>query len=288
MKQEKKISLHAWVSVLLLFAFAYAIGCGAGAVRNYSMKREGGKNATPREEQITVNGGITVASQDWGLGFHGEGTRPDGTASVEELSAYDAYYVENTEEKVLYLTFDCGYENGNTEAILDALKKHGVTGTFFVVGHYLESAPALVKRMVQEGHTVGNHTWGHPDISKLSEERFAEELHKVEEAFLVLTGTEMPKICRPPQGKYSEQSLSIAKKLGYQTFFWSLAYADWDQNKQPTAEEALEKLTKRIHPGAIVLLHNTSSTNAAILDTLLTKWEAMGYRIAPLTELYEK
>ena len=140
--------------------------------------------------------------------------------------------------------------------------------------------------MVEEGHTVGNHTWHHPDMSQISTmESFQKELEDVETAYQNITGQEMPRLYRPPQGKYSESNLEMAKELGYHTFFWSLAYVDWYDNDQPSKEEAFEKLLGRIHPGAIVLLHSTSDTNAAILDELLTKWEEMGYQIRPLTEL---
>ena len=187
---------------------------------------------------------------------------------------------------MIYLTFDCGYENGNTGAILDALKKHNAPGTFFVVGHFLESAPELVKRMVTEGHTVGNHTYHHPDMSSISDKAsFQKELEGVSKLYKEITGKEMTKYYRPPQGKYSTENLKMAKELGYQTYFWSLAYVDWNVDAQPTKEEAFNKLLPRVHPGAIVLLHNTSKTNGEILDELLTKWEEMGYTFKPLSEL---
>jgi peptidoglycan-N-acetylmuramic acid deacetylase len=140
--------------------------------------------------------------------------------------------------------------------------------------------------MIAEGHTVGNHTYHHPDMTQISDiASFQKELEEVETLFKETTGQEISRYYRPPQGKYSEANLEMAKELGYQTFFWSLAYVDWDQNDQPTKEEAFEKLLGRIHPGAIVLLHNTSSTNGAILDELLTKWEEMGYRFGRLGDL---
>lgn len=226
------------------------------------------------------------AVKDWGLGFGESGSQPTGNASAEELKAYNAWFIGGSEEKVIYLTFDCGYENGNTPAILDALKKHQVSAAFFVVGHFLESAPDLVQRMVNEGHTVGNHTFHHPDMSAIStQEAFQAELDQVKSLYREVTGQEMASIYRPPQGKYSTQNLQMAKELGYQTFFWSLAYVDWDTEHQPTHEEALSKLTARIHPGAVVLLHNTSKTNGEILDELLTKWEELGYRFGTLSEL---
>lgn len=229
------------------------------------------------------------AEGNWGLSFQEEGKTPIGNASTEELRPYQAAYADDTEEKVLYLTFDAGYENGNMAPILDALKKHNATGTFFVVGNFLESSPDLAKRMVEEGHIVGNHTYHHPDMSQIStKEAFQKELQDVEQLFLEITGQEMSHYYRPPQGKYSIKNLEMAKELGYCTFFWSLAYVDWLEDQQPSKEEAFSKLLTRIHPGAVVLLHSTSATNAAILDELLTKWEEMGYHFAPLSQLAKK
>ena len=229
------------------------------------------------------------ASENWGLGGYGNEVKPTGIASAEELKKYNAYYVGNGDEKVIYLTFDAGYENGNTGPILDALKKHQATATFFVVGHYLESAPELVKRMVEEGHSVGNHTYHHPDMSKISDmESFRKEMEGVSELFFQITGKELSMYYRPPQGKYSTENLKMAKDMGYHTFFWSLAYVDWYQDKQPSREEAFDKLLGRIHPGAVVLLHSTSSTNGEILDELLGKWEEMGYTFQSLDHLIDK
>lgn len=235
-----------------------------------------------------LNHPLMPGTENWGLGFGAAGSKPTGNASVAEMKEYNAYYMAEGEEKKIYLTFDCGYENGNTCAILDALKKHHATGTFFVVGHYLESAPELVRRMVEEGHAVGNHTYHHPDMSKISDQtKFQEEMDSVRTLFQEVTGQEMPMYYRPPQGKYNVQNLRMAKDLGYATFFWSLAYVDWNVDAQPSHEEAISKLTSRIHPGAIVLLHNTSKTNGEILDELLTKWEEMGYSYGMLEELLE-
>ena len=221
-----------------------------------------------------------------GAEFSGDGKPPVANATYEDLKQYDAYYAENTDQKVIYLTFDAGFENGNTPAILDALKKHNVPATFFVVGNFLSDNPDLIKRMVEEGHIVGNHTYTHPDMSKISTmESFSKEIQDVEKLYQEITGKEMIKFYRPPQGKYSEENLKMAKELGYKTFFWSLAYVDWYQDKQPTKEEAFDKLLGRIHPGAVVLLHNTSSTNGQILDELLTKWEEMGYTFKSLDQM---
>lgn len=232
---------------------------------------------------------LTLASEDWGLSFGEAGAQPVGNAPAEDLAWYDAYFVGDDSEKVIYLTFDCGYENGYTEPILDALKKHQVPATFFVVGHFLETAPDLVKRMVEDGHMVGNHTYHHPDMSSISSlDAFQKELGDVADAFHDITGTKLSTYYRPPQGKANAENIKMAQQLGYDTIFWSLAYVDWDPDKQPSHDTAFDKLTSRIHPGAIVLLHNTSQTNGEILDELLTRWEEMGYRFESLESLRTK
>ena len=226
------------------------------------------------------------ADGNWGLGFPGEGQKPVGNADAAYLKQFNAFYVGDTPEKIIYLTFDAGYENGHTAAILDALKKHNAHAAFFLVGNYMETSPELVKRMAAEGHIVGNHTFHHPDMSKLSDKAaFEKELTSLEDLYQQTTGQTMKKYYRPPQGKYSESNLKLANDMGYKTFFWSLAYVDWYENKQPTREEAFKKLLGRIHPGAIVLLHSTSQTNSEILDELLTKWEEMGYHFGTLDEI---
>lgn len=223
---------------------------------------------------------------NWGLSFQKAGDAPAGNATAEELAEYNAYYIEETDEKVMYLTFDAGYENGCTAKILDILKKHEVPAAFFLVGNYLESEPGLVKRMAAEGHIVGNHTFSHPDMSAISsEENFRNELEKLEELYQKTTGEKMLKIYRPPQGRYSESNLKLAKEMGYTTVFWSLAYVDWYEDQQPSREEAFKKLIPRIHPGAIVLLHSTSETNAEVLDALICKWKDMGYEFKPIVNL---
>ena len=222
------------------------------------------------------------------MSFPEEGKPPTANATAEYLRQFNAYYARDTDEKVVYLTFDAGYENGCTPAILDALKKHNAPAAFFVVGNYIKTSPELVKRMADEGHIVANHTYHHPDMSKIStKESFLQELTSLEELYRQTTGQAMAKYYRPPQGKYSEDNLRMAKELGYTTFFWSLAYVDWIQDQQPTREEALEKLIGRVHPGAVILLHSTSQTNAAILDELLTQYEQMGYRFGSLDELVQ-
>lgn len=223
----------------------------------------------------------------WGLSFPREGEPPVGNAGKEALMQYNAAYLGDTGEKTIYLTFDAGYENGCTAQILDVLQKHQVPAAFFLVGNYIEQNPDLVRRMVAEGHIVGNHTYHHWDMSKIGDmETFRKELESLEGLYQATTGETMKKYYRPPQGIYSEENLKMARELGYHTVFWSLAYVDWLNDNQPTSEEAFGKLIPRIHNGAVVLLHSTSKTNAAILDDLLTRWEELGYTFATLDQLF--
>lgn len=259
---------------LLLLAGAFTLGSLLGILTG---------TLSPTKETSA-----SVQSASWGLSFQEEGKRPAGNATIDDLKQHNAYYASDTDEKILYLTFDAGYENGNTPAILEALKKHQAPAVFFAVGNFIKDNPDLIKRMITEGHIVGNHTMTHPDMSQISSmESFQKELEGVEELYTSVTGEPMTKFYRPPRGVYSTENLSMAKELGYSTFFWSLAYVDWIQEQQPSKEEAFQKLIPRIHPGAIVLLHNTSSTNAAILDELLTRWEEMGYQFHSIKELTE-
>lgn len=269
MKKKYVEKLKWYGGTVLFLLFGYLFGVNIGKV----------------VEVVNTNFITNFESYSWGLGYGEAGTTPVGNTSAEELELYDAYYVGDENENVIYLTFDAGYENGNTEAILDALDKHDASATFFIVGYYLEENPELVLRMLEEGHTIGNHSYYHPDMTIKSEEEFIEELETLEDLYLEVTGEEISNYYRPPQGKYSVENLKVAQSMGYETVFWSLAYVDWYQDDQPTKEEAFEILLNRIHPGAIVLLHSTSQTNAEILDELLTEWEEMGYTFKSLEEL---
>lgn len=262
------------IRVIAILVISYFVGYGLAKLTNHSEDNKGQETAAIASES------------NWGLGFSKEGMPPTANATADELKQYNAYYIGDTSKKTIYLTFDAGYENGNMEPILAALKKHNVKATFFVVGNFVKTCPELLKEMIKEGHTIGNHSMTHPNMSKMATmEAFKKELGDLEALYKETTGTEMTKFYRPPQGKYSEENLKMANGLGYKTFFWSLAYVDWYQDKQPTKEQAFSKLLKRIHPGAIVLLHSTSKTNGEILDELLTKWEEMGYSFGTLQEL---
>lgn len=227
-------------------------------------------------------------SESWWLSYGEPGaqTQPRGNAKQSDLSWYGAYYLGSPDEKVVYLTFDCGYENGNTELILSALANHNAKATFFMTGQFLETAPDLVKRILEEGHEAGNHTWNHPDMSAFTDMAdFQKELDDVANLFYEITGTEIGPYYRPPEGRCSEENLRWAKELGYHTIFWALAHVDWYQDNQPDPQESIDRLTSRVSPGAVVLLHNTSQTNGTIIDDLMTKWEELGYTFRPLSDL---
>ncbi len=243
----------------------------------------GMKNSFIQKDEKVVE---AMSTGSWGLSFQEEGKAPVIDVDANELKELGGYYLGDETKKEIYITFDAGFENGNTPKILDALKKHNVKATFFLVGNYLETCPDLVKRMAEEGHIVANHTYHHKDMATItSEEVFLEELKGMETKYQEITGKELGKFYRPPQGKFSEEHLLWAKDYGYKTVFWSLAYVDWNENDQPSKEEAMEKLTSRIHPGAVVLLHSTSDTNGNIMDDILKKWKEMGYTFGTLDQL---
>lgn len=240
---------------------------------------------------------MTVAEGDWGLSFQNQGEVPIGNVEAGYLKDFNAFYFDsncasgsglnkNEKEKTAYLTFDAGYENGYTNDILDVLKKQKVPATFFLVGNYFKDEPSIVKRMVNEGHIVGNHAMTHPNMSAISNvDDFKNELTGVEKSYEEIIGKPMKKFYRPPQGKFSEVNLKQAKDLGYTTVFWSLAYMDWLNDDQPTRENALNKLVPRMHNGAIILLHTTSKTNSLILNEFLELMKSEGYEFKTVEEL---
>ena len=230
-------------------------------------------------------------TQSWYTKRNKEHKQPTLDSKQEIIEKYGGYYVdkkyaERDDEKVVFLTFDAGYENGNVEKILDTLKAEDVKGAFFILENLINRNPELVKRMADEGHTVCNHTAKHKDMTKVDNiEDFRAELSALETLYTEKTGKEMAKFYRPPEGKYDERSLSFANELGYKTIFWSLAYADWDNNNQPSPEKALKILLDNIHNGAVILLHPTSATNAEIMPRLIKSLKAEGYRFGTLNEL---
>ncbi len=215
-----------------------------------------------------------------------DGLQPDAQPEFSFISDYDGYWIGSSDDKVIYITFDAGYENGNMAPILDALKKHNAPAAFFLVGHYIKSSPELVRRMMEEGHLVCSHSDNHKDMSAMTDfETFQKEMTGLEDTSRSVTGKEIEKYFRPPEGKFSETCLRYTQKLGYKTVFWSFAYKDWYVDNQPSAQSAMDTIISRTHPGMVALLHATSSTNAAIMDDLLTEWEKMGYRFESLDHL---
>ena len=214
-------------------------------------------------------------------------TRPTLDSALSVIEGHDCIWLSgDTRDKVIYLTFDAGYENGNVAKVLDALKKHNAPGAFFILENLIDRCPDLVCRMRDEGHLVCNHTARHPDMSAISDKAlFAKQLLALEKSYEALTGEKLAPFYRPPQGRFTERNLKFAEEMGYTTVFWSFAYADWDNQRQPDPAKAKEKILAHTHPGMVLLLHPTSGTNAAILDDLLTAWEGEGYTFGSLCDL---
>lgn len=207
----------------------------------------------------------------------------------DPLDKYDGYFVGDTSSKVIYLTFDEGYENGYTGVILDILKANDVKAAFFVTKSYIKSNPDLVKRMAAEGHIVGNHTTTHPQmpdtLSKKGVEGVKKELNDTADYYKEITGEDMPLFYRPPEGVWSEATLYITKSMGYKTILWSMAHKDWDRNNQPGKEASYNFVDTYYHNGAILLLHAVSKSNTEALGDIIKNMREKGYRFAPLTEL---
>ncbi|NLB89295.1 MAG: delta-lactam-biosynthetic de-N-acetylase [Syntrophomonadaceae bacterium] len=232
-------------------------------------------NRTPEKTEPATE------SLSWYLRPNLNHTIPEGPVNaLDLLNQYQAFYVKPDAGNKIYLTFDEGYELGYTPQILDILKANDVKATFFITGHYLKSQPELVKRMVNEGHMVANHTWNHPNLAKVTPEKLQEEILKLEEEFKNLTGTEMPRYIRPPEGAYSETSLKLTSELGYKTVFWSLAFHDWDPNNQPGRDYSYQYVMDHIHPGAVILLHAVSQSNTEALNDIIVDLQKEGYEFA--------
>ena len=230
--------------------------------------------------------GYSTKSYDWYFKTNNDHARPPLPAEFNFIKQHDTYWIgKEGVGKTIYLTFDAGYENGNVRKILDILKDKGVPATFFILENLAKREPELVKRMADEGHLIGNHTATHKDMTKLTDDEFAEELFKLERAEKEYAGVDVAKFYRPPMGTFSERDLALAKKLGYKTIMWSYAYADWDNNAQPQPDKALELLLGHTHEGMVLLLHPTSATNAEILDDFIDRLKSDGWRFGTLTEL---
>lgn len=227
---------------------------------------------------------------NWFCAHRKDHLQPKADPSIAFIDEYNGYYIDknhgdNCQEKVIYLTFDAGYENGNVERILDTLKSENAPAAFFILGHMIEKETELVMRMQNEGHLVCNHTFTHKSMVNKDKETFCAELERLEQACIEKTGKAIDKFYRPPEGKFDEASLKYASEMGYKTVFWSFAYDDWDNARQMSTERAKNKILDNIHNGEIMLLHPTSSTNAEILGDVISELKSQGYRFGTLNEL---
>lgn len=214
---------------------------------------------------------------------------PGFPENADEILKHGGIFIDNnavnSNEKKIYLTFDAGYENGNVEKILDIMRDENVQGAFFVLSNLINKNPELIKRMVNEGHLVCNHTSNHKDLTKLNDGEILANLARLEKQYKDLTGMEMEKIFRFPEGRYNISALKLLQENGYKSVFWSMAYDDWDNGRQMNVDKAKEKLLSTTHNGAILLLHPTSSTNARILRDLIHEWRDMGYSFGSLRDI---
>jgi len=242
--------------------------------------KPGTSGATP-----VATGGLSNVKNGWGLKRNSSHQQPEMSSSTSKLLArYGAYWVGKPDDKVVYLTFDEGYENGYTPRILDTLKANDVKAAFFVTGHYLKSQPGLVRRMVEEGHIVGNHTDTHPSLPDVTDEQIKKELQVVEESYAGITGKKDMKYLRPPMGEYSERTLALTRELGYHNIFWSMAFVDWVP-MPGGPEEAYQSVMDNLHNGALILLHAVSKDNTEALDRILKDIKAQGYTFKTLDDL---
>lgn len=230
------------------------------------------------------NGTVSMAGSD-GAPYHfGFKKSKNGLpASIDEegfkpmLTKHGAIFRVDGPGKALYLTFDNGYENGYTAAILDVLQEKGVPAVFFVTGHYIETEPELLRRMVREGHLIGNHSWSHPDMTQISDERITEELNRVKGKVAELTDQKEMALLRPPRGIFSDRTLAVSRRLGYANVFWSIAYVDWDTKQQRGWKYAYDKVVGQLHPGAVILLHSVSKDNAEAMGSIIDEARRQGY-----------
>ncbi|ENH97995.1 polysaccharide deacetylase [Gracilibacillus halophilus YIM-C55.5] len=224
----------------------------------------------------------------WGFNKKGNHQQPDIGVYQEILDQYNSYYVDPTGDKDIYLTFDNGYEAGFTEQILDVLKEKQVPATFFLTGHYVDDQPQLVKRMVNEGHIIGNHSNGHKDFTSISKETFVNDVESLTEKVEALSDKAVVQYIRPPSGKFDEESLQWAQELGYTHVFWSLAFVDWNEGTDKGWKHAYEEVMQQIHPGAIILMHTVSQDNADALAYLIDDLREEGYQFKSLDDLMLK
>ncbi|WP_431800549.1 delta-lactam-biosynthetic de-N-acetylase [Halobacillus andaensis] len=231
---------------------------------------------------------LQASAEGWGFEKNKQGGIPDVGRYGPMIEEHDGFYVDQSGEKTIYFTFDNGYEQGYTDDVLDVLKEQEVPAAFFVTGHYINSAPDLLKRMVKEGHTVGNHSWSHPDFTTSSKEKIKQELDKVESAVADITEQKTMTFLRPPRGTFNSRTLEWTRELGYIHAFWSIAFVDWETNQQKGWEYAFDNVMEQVHPGAVILLHTVSKDNAEALEQLIIELRKRGYQFGSLNDLLVK
>lgn len=240
---------------------------------------------TDQQKYQETSGETAQGIERWWLKRNENHQTPEVSDHID-LSKYDAYYVNpKCKKKKIFLTFDCGYENGFTPKILDVLKKQKIVAAFFVTKPFIREGRELVRRMKKEGHNVGNHTVHHKSMPTLSDRDNKQEIIDCAEYCKEATGYEMDHFIRPPMGEYNEKTLKLTKSMGYKTIFWSMAYVDFDVNKQPGKQYVVEHFKKYTHNGAIPLMHNVSQSNAEALDEVITNLKKEGYQFESLKKL---
>ena len=236
------------------------------------------------ESLLTSASAVSNKKNSWGIKRNNNHNQPDvGAENKRIIEKYNGICIGNSEKPYIYLTFDSGYEAGYTKKILEVLKKNQVPATFFVTAHYVNSEPDLIKQMIDEGHIIGNHTANHKSMPEISNEQIKEEVMNLHSSLYEKFGYEM-KYMRPPKGEFSERTLSITDSLGFKTVMWSFAYVDWNDDKQPSKEDAMKKIISNLHNGEIMLLHATSKTNSEIMGEMVDKIKEEGYEIKSLEE----
>ena len=282
MNKKKIEKLTTFFMLSLVFIFSFSV---------LSMKESGNISNKEKNEinlvQTSATSSISNKKISWGIKRGKNHDQPDlGNENKKIINRYNGICIGNSEKKYIYLTFDCGYEAGYTEKILEILKQNDVKATFFITGHYLNTASDTVKKMIDEGHIVGNHTSDHICMPESSNEEIKDDVMELHTAVYDKFGYEM-KYIRPPKGEYSERSIEYTNTLGYTTVMWSFAYDDWDENKQGREEYGKEKIMENLHNGEVMLLHSTSKDNSNILDECIKKIKDMGYEFKTLDE-FEK
>lgn len=240
---------------------------------------------------LAVSNAVAASQGDTPYHFGFKKSRNGAPASISEepffslVGKHNAIFMGDPSKKSLYLTFDNGYENGFTPQILDVLKEKKVPAIFFVTGQYIKEQPELLRRMVNEGHLIGNHSWSHPDLTTVSDSKLRTELDRVKAGVAAVTAQKEMHFLRPPRGIFSDRTLEESRKLGYTNVFWSIAYVDWDTKRQKGADYAFRQVTSQLHPGAVILLHSVSKDNADAMGRIIDYARSQGYEFRSLEEL---